>query len=82
MNAFNSLTKTEKVILQQVAANPIFMKLLKDQKEEIQEQILNFWALEHESDIEYRRRSELLHEKYRDIKSQVTFYEGLLLLTL
>jgi len=78
MSNFNNLTETEKAILQQVAANPVFMKLIRDQKEEIEEQILNFWALENESDKDYRRRHEALYEKRRYLTEQVQFYEKLL----
>ena len=78
MSAFDLLTQSEKALLQQVAANPVFMKILKDQKEDIEEQILSFWALEHESDLEYRRRNEALHEKRRYFIEQLTFYENLL----
>ncbi|PNX50662.1 MAG: hypothetical protein BV456_05925 [Thermoplasmata archaeon M8B2D] len=80
MSAFSSLTESEKVLLQQVAANPIFMKVLKKEKEDLDQQILNFWALEHESDLEYRRRNESLHEKRRYLNEQISFYESLLLI--
>jgi hypothetical protein len=78
MSAYDNLTQGDKVLLQQVAANPAFMYILEKQKEDLDQQILNFWALENESDEHYRRRNELLHIQRRHVIEQLTFYQDLL----
>lgn len=78
MKAYKKLDSNMKILIEQVAANPAFMQMLLIQKGEIQEQILNFWALEKESDADYRRRNELLNMEFRYLKEQIEFYENLL----
>lgn len=78
MSAIDNLNNNDKILLQQVAANPAFIKLLELQKEEFEQQLLSFWALEGESALDYRRRHELLAEKYRYMCAQLHFYKNLL----
>lgn len=78
MNAYEKLDSHEKVLFLQVAANPGYQKLLLNQKEEIQQQLLNFWSLNKESDTDFRRRHEVLSYKLNFINEQIELYQTLL----
>ncbi len=68
---YNKLDPTEKLMYQQVAANPAYNKLLYAEKEALEQQILNFYRLEKESDQEYCRRLEKIKEAYSLVKALI-----------
>jgi len=77
-NHYNKLDSNEKILIEQVAANPAFIKLLTIQKEDLEKQLTNFWALEKESDTDYRKRHELLALKLNFVKEHLELLTGIL----
>lgn len=74
---FDNLDSNEKVLYMQVVANPSHEKILLLEKEELEQQILNFYRNTVESDASYYRRNEDLHIKYRYIKEQINLLHKL-----
>jgi len=74
-NKFTELNAHEQILYQQVAANPSYKKILYLEQEELQQQILQFFRLENESDANYCRRLENTRVKLMLIEEFISLNE-------
>ena len=75
---YKNLDSNEQILLQQIAANPAFNKLLYLEKEDLEQQILNFYRIEEESAEKFCRRLEGLHKKHGVIADFISLNKYLL----
>lgn len=65
-NNYNKLDSNEQLLMQQVAVNPSYNKLLYLEKETIEQQILSFYRIDGESDSQTLSKLESL-QKQREL---------------